>query len=209
MENFSHIFKIRIKHDFIFDYDDFVNKKEIYVYSEDEEGGEINYWKKYKNTYRLKLEIKTTSDEKFSLPIEPFFGEIEDWVLFKYLAILDYENPFITYKFYSKGEKYGYGESTVVKFENKILKSLFCLESGEKVPIIKYVEEYEKESNQEDLNSLVMTYLERIEIERRDEFDRQEARDTKRSRRNDSYDDSNYNDQLDIDQQGPEFWDSL
>ena len=40
MENFSHIFTIRIKHDFIFDYDDFVNKKDIYVYSEDEEGGE-------------------------------------------------------------------------------------------------------------------------------------------------------------------------
>jgi hypothetical protein len=211
MENKSRIETIRIDFDFWYDYEDYINKKEIYVQGAELEsdGSEINYWKKYKNTHRQKLSVKTISSNKFDFPIKPFFGEIEDWVLIKYLAILEYEIVPIVYSFYNKGEKFGYSDSTIVKYDNKIIKSIFCYDDSGKIPILKYLEDYDNNADQKEIEVIVTTYFEKLEIEKLNEIQRQKNEEKKADSAHDSYNDTYYNDQLDMDQQGPEFWNSL
>jgi len=223
MSKISVIEIIRLKHNYVYSYESYLEKKPIFIFSKrnmsstifDEVKPEINLWDELKNTFQSKIEI-CTEDNNFTIPSKLIFGNIEDWILFKYLAIIDSKGKNIGYDYYTIGERYGQSDATIVNRDFTIIKSLFCIVDNVKIAFKKFAVDFEKNISPNELDKIVKTYFRKIENIKREEFIiEQEIRQRKESfseyeaERIASLNDSYYNDNLDMDQQSPEFWDNI
>ena len=229
MENKDQVFLIEIDHPYMYSFEDFKNKEEIYVpgikeipWIPDEneptlyweEGGmtqvHYNFWKEVESPYYRRIRMHLDSDKVLTVPIPVIFSSLKDWELISCLAVLHYSEPLIEYEFYEVGERYGKGEKTVVKYSGRLVKSLFCInEKGQKLTVEDYAFDLLDLYSEEEVEEKVQKYLNWIKEYKLDE-EEEEFNNAENCHYGDSYfKNDHYNDSLDMDQQSPEFWDNL
>ncbi|APG65403.1 hypothetical protein LPB136_08570 [Tenacibaculum todarodis] len=169
---------------------------------------EYDFWKKNKYTYKNLISINfldyVAKEEKIIyLPTIIFFGKLEDWQLISYLAILNHFNPKIYYEFYKKGESLNNIKSEIVENDNTLVKNIVCLRNEEEISLLEFAKlEFEKIINKNELIEIVEYYLYNEHKEHYNDIVDDYVKD-------DFGADYSYNDQLDLDQQSPEYWDNL
>lgn len=167
----------------------------------------VNDWSKIKNSYRLKIYFEV-SGAYIKIPLCLLFGDIKDWVLFKYLAIIESKLPDVSFTYFSKGERYGYNYSKVIQYNETIIKTFHVLNENKPVPLLNYIKHLERGYSTSMVNSIVKQYIDILEFESSEYFENYSQHDYSDSGSN-NFNDTFYNDSLDLDQQDPEFWDSL
>lgn len=220
----SILLKVQMKTDVMYNLERYRSNDGFYLYDDDDEFipgssnnsvekkyGGIIAWELFKYKSANKIIFKTRSDE-FRIPLFRFLGKIDDRDLLNYLAILNSKHPIINYRYYEKGEEYGAGEWKIVQQEKTLIKDItFENSNNDQVDIHSYILEEKKNLSDSELEKLSMKYLEDLENEKyaieeaeNEEINsRMEYEDEKRY-----FSDDYYNDQLDMDQQSPDFWDS-
>lgn len=161
----SEIESIDLNHNYIYDYKSYKEKKGIFVYPKSTfiSNSKVNQWSKLKNTFQSKIEIRT-KDDIFNISSKLIFGNIEDWELFKYLAILSSTKNKIEYTYFLKGEKYGQSELTVVEKNFTLVKSIFFVINNSRVPLKKFIIDFEKKTSINNLNLIVKDYFKEEEL---------------------------------------------
>lgn len=167
----------------------FVTKKEIYfkLILTEEEKVKFSIINPYNSSKHFrKLFLKTSY----------FFKKFKTSELFEILAILNKEQPYVEFAYFEKGEKYGYDDYTVVKYNNKIIKYFFVFFTDKKLTIDEYYSTYKIDKNESEISALVKEYLDELELDLEIYYNRkQEEQDAYISRLNDdsySIEDSYY-----------------
>ncbi|MCM8571147.1 hypothetical protein NE848_17275 [Gramella jeungdoensis] len=173
----------------------------------------IEKWESDKYKFSTKIKLTTTNGE-ISIPLRILFKTISDKDLLITLALINDLNPIVEYEFYEVGEKFGYSDSTIVKKNDTIIKSFKLQNKNEQLlEIHKYIREITKNASDADLKKLSLDYMnqieeERLEIEMAEYEEMQSKLDYEAEKKSLGFNDEYYNDQLDMDQQSPEFWDT-
>lgn len=94
-----------------------------------------------------------------SLKISYFFKEFKPYELFEILAILNNELPHIDFKYFTAGEKYGYEDNTIVKYDNKIIKYFYIVLNNKQYKIYDYYLKYKSDKSESKIASIVEEYL--------------------------------------------------
>ena len=94
-----------------------------------------------------------------------FFKHFKDYELFEILAILSTELPFIDFKYFNIGEKYGYEDYTIVKHDNKIIKYFDIISDNKRYKIYEYYLKYKSDKSESEMASIVEEYLYNLEFE--------------------------------------------
>lgn len=215
----SILLKVQMNTDVIYNLERYRSNDCFYLYEDDEfipdsskdsDGGIIR-WELVKYKSANKIIFKTRSDE-FRIPLFRFLGKIKDRDLLNYLAILNSKQPRIKYRYYEKGEKYGDAEWKIVQQEKTLIKLItFENSNNDQVDIHSYILEEKKNLDDSELEKLSMKYLEDLEKEKYETEEAQYEEMNSRMEYEDEkiyFKDDFYNDQLDMDQQSPDFWDS-
>jgi hypothetical protein len=204
---------IRLNHSIEqYDIEQYREKSNIFVFKEEivnkgkgifeEYRTSYDFWKKYKYTYKNLIRIEFF-EQIIYLPTIIFFGKLDDWKLISYLAIINYFKPKVHYEFYRKGESLKNIKNEVVENENTLVKNIVCLKNGEELSLKEFaIIEIDELKNKNKLIEIVEDYL--YQDHKELSFIIEETNENESFREN-----YFYNDQLDTDQQSPEFWDNL
>lgn len=184
-----------------YDYDDYINKRNITDIN--------NEWIDGKGTFKQQIFFKLDNDS-LRVPKTLLFGKnISDYELIKYLAIIEYESPKVIYSYYEINEKYGISNSTIVTKEEKIIKTFFIEYKKEKMPLLLYIKKIEQEIKNSKPDDFIyipnINYLVERYFDSRIEYSNNDVSTENQDYFNDTY----YNDGLDLDQQSEDFWNSL
>lgn len=149
------------------------------------------------------------------LPLSYFFINLNKKEVLEILAILEKEALPTKFEYFEVGESYGFSEKTIVKKEKTIIKSFNLIYEEKLFTINEFYVYYKKNKVKNEIQTIVEEYIEKLNFRQR-EIEIQEYNNLSyRNNRSDfsddssSYDNEHYNDQLDMDQQSPEFWDNL
>lgn len=100
-----------------------------------------------------------------SLGLSYFFKNLKPNQIFEIMAILQKELPFVSFGYYELGEKYGYEDSTIVQYENKIIKYFNIISKDKQYSIFEYFNNYKISKSQTEINSIVKEYLDDLNLE--------------------------------------------
>lgn len=100
-----------------------------------------------------------------SLGLSYFFKNLKPNQIFEIMAILQKELPFVNFGYYELGEKYGYEDSTIVLYENKIVKYFNIISNNKQYSISEYYNEYISTKRQFEITSIVKEYLNDLNVE--------------------------------------------
>ncbi|WP_026933850.1 hypothetical protein [Christiangramia echinicola] len=219
------IYSIILPNHIDYRFEDYIDRSEIYIQGEKEvdiedsdvvldldgDGKKIveyNFWNDIKNTYRAKIEVHFEDDKNLEIPSVILFEAMPDWELIRAMAILDHLEPEVEYEYFKVGEKYGYSEKTKTRAENKFIKSFLVKDATDKkCSPIDLVYSFLDDKTEDEVNDIVKDYLEYLlELKEEEYFEGLEFEEEKSSG---YHSNAHYNDNLDLDQQNPEFWDSL
>lgn len=100
-----------------------------------------------------------------SLNLNYYISNLKFYQIIELLSILFKELPFVKFGFYEVGEKYGFGDNTIVKYENKIIKYFNIIHNEKEYSIYDYFIEYKSCKNDSELNLIVEEYINILNIE--------------------------------------------
>lgn len=207
--------KIRISDKYNYDFDKYMRKEFLDDSLELANGDLVNMWQIVKNDYATKVCITTCKNDIIAIPLKVIFGVVEDWDLFSLMSVLEVLQTEINYEYYKIGEKYGKSEASITKIDNKIIKNIICIDNGKSISLKQFAENFIKVNSSQKLLEIVKLYFDNIDEDnyKKDEliekWERKLASDIYRAENRINYSDDYYNDNLDLDQQSPEFWDNL
>lgn len=185
-------------------YNNYLDKSEICVIGINENGIEGNVWTTRRHTYKAKLKIITFRGQVVYVPIIVLLPKIDDYELIEHLAILDFEKPQIEINYYKIGDFYGLSRKTEVKNANTLVKNIQCIaEDNVNAEIYEYSSLIKSKLTSEEISKRVQNYL--AEVEEAQMWEQESSKEDITYSLGGAY----YNDQLDLDQQEPDFWDSL
>lgn len=227
----NRLLKIFISHNYQYSFQNYLDKEFIYspgykqikveprkdkIYLSEKElidWEEYDAWPKLRNTYNCKIIFEFSDDLILVIPSPILFGPCTDDELILSLAVLDYASPTLNFEYYKVGEKYGSSDSTKVKEEGKLVKTIAIRDNnGNQQSLIDFVVHQIDLRTEVENNEIVKDYLKWIKDikEEREQQKLDELSINIPQESTESYFDSSYyNDGLDLDQQSPEFWDSL
>lgn len=94
-----------------------------------------------------------------------FFKKFNSQELFEIMAILTKETPFIELKYFNIGERYGYEDSTIVKHDNKLIKSFNVIINDKLFGLYDYLVNYKSNKSELEITTIVKEYLESLDFE--------------------------------------------
>jgi len=176
-------------------------------------GGEVYYlddWKKMRKTNFAKVFFITENNFLLKIPLRYLMPEYEDWEILEFLTILNYEKPIIEFKYYKIGELYNPPhQDSIVKYENKIVKSIFLVENELRMPLCKFVKQKRNILTDNEFENLLESYIFENGYDESIFNGEQDENESYNEDGRSYYDNEHYNDSLDLDQQDPEFWDTI
>jgi len=205
-----------------YDFQNYVDEKDIvYNIRLPDENGQIksypmNFWKHEKFKVSTKIIIELKSSVRLNIPLKIFIKNLQyksDLHLIETLSILYNFKPEIEYDYYNVGEKFSNKRYGVTTSPNSIIKNFNIYRKGEILTLEDYIQKIRKKLDPIQLNEFVKNFLnepknlilkENYNLNEIDQNDLDEKYEIERFNNN-----PYYNDQLDMDQQDPEFWDNL
>ena len=208
------ISKIRISEYYYYEFNKYLKKDFLDDFTKLSDANALDMWQIVKLDYSTKIFVTTEKNRIINIPLKLLFGTIEDWDLYSIMAILEYLKPEINYQYYEIGENYGRSKSSITMFDKKIIKSINCLYNDVEIPLNQFAENFKKSASNLNLRDIAKMYFENIDndILKKEEIEEELERKTKsdnyRAENRRTHSDDFYNENLDLDQQSPEYWDN-
>lgn len=127
--------------------------------------GEVERYDPFNEYSHLSKKHYSYGSLSLKLAFTIHFKKFKSFELFEILAILENEQPFIDFDYFKIGEKYGYDKSTIVKYDNKIVKYFYIIENNKKYSFYDYYQNYKSIKSQSEISKIVDDYLSNLDFE--------------------------------------------